>query len=570
MPCETTVLKQGACPDCSSSDAYTLYTDGHSWCFSCATYHRNTSNLTHEGEYEAMQLNTNNNTVKPVSNLYPHIKNTVSSAISDRKISLKTCNKYNVTLELDSSDKIIKHLYPYYDKNNNQISTKVKVCATKTFYSQPEGTLNKAILFGQSLFSGGGKYVTVCEGELDAMSAYEMLGSKWPVVSVNSGAQSAYKNCKSNLEYLNSFDNIVLCFDGDDAGQKAAQKTASLFEPNKCKIVNLSAGDLKDANEYLMKGKREDFTMAWWNARQYTPAGILNLADMGEALYEEGHYKTCLYPFSGLNDKLYGIRTGELVTFTAGTGTGKSSVMREMMHYVLNNTSENIGVISLEENVRNTIFHLMSVEANARLYIREIREEFSREDLVAWQDATVGTRRFYAFDHFGSMRTDEILSRIRYMIKALDCKWIFLDHLSILVSGLEGEDERRNIDNLMTKLRSITEECNVALLLVSHLRRTSGDTGHEQGKEVSLAHLRGSQSIAQLSDAVVAMERDQQSDDDNISNTTTIRVLKNRYSGETGVACHLFFNKDTGRLQEVQSLGDNPHDGDDGDGDIVL
>ena len=239
------------------------------------------------------------------------------------------------------------------------------------------------------------------------------------------------------------------------------------------------------------------------------------------------------------------------------------------MHYVLNNTTENIGVISLEENVRNTIFHLMSVEANARLYIREIRDEFSREDLVAWQDATVGTRRFYAFDHFGSMRTDEILSRIRYMIKALDCKWIFLDHLSILVSGLEGEDERRNIDNLMTKLRSITEECNVALLLVSHLRRTSGDTGHEQGKEVSLAHLRGSQSIAQLSDAVVAMERDQQSDDENISNTTTIRVLKNRYSGETGVACPLFFNKDTGRLQEVQSLGDNP-DGDDGEGDIVL
>jgi twinkle protein len=102
------------------------------------------------------------------------------------------------------------------------------------------------------------------------------------------------------------------------------------------------------------------------------------------------------------------------------------------------------------------------------------------------------------------------------MIKALDCKWIFLDHLSILVSGLEGDDERRNIDNLMTKLRSIVEETNVALLLVSHLRRGSGD-----------------------------------------NNTTTIRVLKNRYAGDTGVACHLFFNKDTGRLTEVDNLGDN-------------
>jgi twinkle protein len=352
-----------------------------------------------------------------------------------------------------------------------------------------------------------------------------------------------------------------LCFDADDSGRKAAKQVASLFEPDQCKIVNLT--DYKDACDYLVNGKREDFTRAWWNAKMYTPAGILNLADMGEALYEEGDYKTCLYPWKGMNDKLYGIRTGELVTFTAGTGTGKSSVIRELQHHILNNTEENIGVISLEENVRSTIFHLMSVEANARLYIREVREQFSRGDLERWQETTVGTRRFYAFDHFGSMKTDEILARIRYMIKALDCKWIFLDHLSILVSGLEGDDERRNIDNLMTKLRSIVEETNVALLLVSHLRRTGADKGHEDGKEVSLAHLRGSQSIAQLSDAVVAMERDQQSDDPAIANTTTIRVLKNRYSGDTGSACHLYFNGDTGRLTEVDTLGDNEGDEED-------
>jgi len=205
----------------------------------------------------------------------------------------------------------------------------------------------------------------------------------------------------------------------------------------------------------------------------------------------------------------------------------------------------------------------MSVEANARLYIREVREAFGKEDLTNWQKNTVGTGRFFAFDHFGSMGTEEILARVRYMVKALDCKWIFLDHLSILVSGLEGMDERRNIDILMTKLRSLVEETNCSLLLVSHLRRTGSDSGHEEGKEVSLAHLRGSQSIAQLSDAVVAMERDQQADDPNVANTTTIRVLKNRYAGETGIACHLFFNKETGRLHEVTNIGDSPDNDDD-------
>ena len=541
------------CNSCGSSDARALYSDGHEYCFSCETRFEG------EGDYPVMS--------KPITTNVTPLKSTegVVTSIPDRKISSNTCKKYNVRTVKNQEGVIIKHRYPYYDSNGNHIADKIRIVETKEFPAEPVGALGRGVLFGQNLFNAGGKYVTICEGELDALAAFEMLGSKWPVLSIKNGVQSALKDCKANLEYLSKFDNVVLCFDSDDKGRKAAQQVAALFEPNTCRIVSMTDG--KDASEYLQGGKREQFSQAWWNAKVYTPAGILNLAAMGDGLYDEGEYKTCLYPFDGLNEKLYGIRTGELVTFTAGTGTGKSSVMRELMHHVLNNTEENIGVISLEENVRSTIFHLMSVEANARLYIREVRDQFSMSDLRTWQEATVGTRRFYAFDHFGSMKTDEILSRVRYMVKALDCKWIFLDHLSILVSGLEGDDERRNIDNLMTKLRSIVEETNVAMLLVSHLRRAQGDNGHENGREVSLSHLRGSQSIAQLSDAVVAMERDQQSDDPNIANTTTIRVLKNRYAGDTGVASHLFFNKDTGRLTEVHNLGDDS-EGDSSSGEL--
>lgn len=476
------------------------------------------------------------------------------SDIKDRGISKDTCEKFGVRVSSDASGKVLEHLYPYYDRENNLTAFKVRTIETKQFSSQPVGALSRCSLFGEHLFKGGGKYVTICEGELDALAAYQMMGSKWPVVSIRDGAQSALRNCKNSYSFLNSFDNIVICFDNDEHGHKAAQQVAALFEPNKCRIVNMS---MKDACDYLKAGKQEEFIKTWWDARIYTPAGIINLKDFGPELYNEAHQQTCLYPFNGLNEKLYGIRTGELVTVTAGTGTGKSSVMRELMHHILRSTQENIGVISLEENVRSTIFHLMSVEANARLYIREVRDNFPLEQLEKWQENTVGTGRFFAFDHFGSITTEEILGRVRYMVKALDCKWVFIDHLSILVSGLEGQDERRNIDILMTKLRSLVEETKCALLLVSHLRRTSSDNGHEEGREVSLAHLRGSQSIAQLSDAVIALERDQQADDPNVANTTTIRVLKNRYAGETGVACHLFFNKDTGRLHEVENLGDD-------------
>ena len=383
------------------------------------------------------------------------------------------------------------------------------------------------------------------------------MGSKWPSISIKTGAASALRDCKEAFPYLDSFDNVIICFDMDKQGQEAAEQVAQLFAPNKAKIVRM---DHKDANEYLKMGQRAAFNDCWWNAKPYTPAGIINLKDLGETLYEEDYCDTCLYPWPQMNEKTYGMRTGELITFCSGSGMGKSSIIRELMHHFLRNTEDNIGILALEESVKNTAWNIMSVEADARLYIKEIRDSFEPEQLQKFQEETINSGRFFAFDHFGSVDNDEILARVRFMAQALDCKWICLDHLSILVSGQEDTDERKSIDVLMTKLRSLVEQTGICLLLVSHLRRPSGDRGHEDGREVTLSHLRGSASIGHLSDSVIALERNQQEDDPVLSNTTTIRILKNRYTGDTGVATHLFYNKDTGRLTEIN----NPFDtGDD-------
>ena len=525
-------LSRGACPKCDSSDGNVQHSDGHSYCFSCET-------LFPKEEQE--EVNVMNEKSCKTEGYF--------SSIDDRKISADTAKKYN-TMVKKSGTIITHHIYKYYDNDGNHIANKIRESQNKKFWS--EGNLTNAGLFGQNIFNPRGKYITICEGEIDAMSAYELMGSKWPVVSIKNGAPSAFENCKQAFNYLDKFESIVLCFDNDKQGQQSAQKVAQLFEPNKCKIVNL---EYKDANEYLKMGEHQKFTQAWWNAKPYTPAGIVNLADLGDSLFEEDYCETCLYPWNNLNEKTYGMRTGELVCFTSGAGMGKSSIIRELMHHIMSNTLDNIGVLAMEENTKNTAFNIMSVEANARLYIREIREQFDKEQLQEWAKKTIGSGRFFAFDHFGSISNDEILDRVRYMAKALDCKWIFLDHLSILVSGQEDNgDERKSIDILMTKLRSLVEETSIGLLLVSHLRRPAGDRGHEDGREVSLSHLRGSASIAHLSDSVVALERNQQAEDEVEANTTTIRILKNRYSGETGVACYLHYDKETGRMTEI----DNP------------
>ena len=527
-------LDRGPCPKCKSSDANVKHKQGYSYCFSCDT--RFGDNVAVVPKQEWM--------VKPMS--------TTGSwgNISDRKISMDTAKKYSTKIK-QSGNIVTHHLYGYFNDSGEQIGHKVRQCKDKRMWV--EGELTDALLFGQNIFSPKGKYITICEGEVDAMSAYELMGSKWPSVSIKTGAGSALRDCKNAFTYLDSFDNVIICFDMDKQGQEAAQEVAQLFAPNKARIVRM---DHKDANEYLKMGQRAAFNDCWWNAKPFTPAGIINLKDLGETLYEEDFCETCLYPWPKMNEKTYGMRTGELITFCSGSGMGKSSIIRELMHHFLRNTKDNIGILALEESVKNTAWNIMSVEADARLYIKEIRDQFTPEQLQKFQAETINSGRFFAFDHFGSVDNDEILARVRFMAQALDCKWICLDHLSILVSGQEDTDERKSIDILMTKLRSLVEQTGICLLLVSHLRRPAGDRGHEDGREVTLSHLRGSASIGHLRDGVIGLERNQQDDDPVIANTTTIRILKNRYTGDTGVATHLFYNKDTGRLTEI----DNPFD----------
>lgn len=203
----------------------------------------------------------------------------------------------------------------------------------------------------------------------------------------------------------------------------------------------------------------------------------------------------------------------------------------------------------------------MSIEANAKLYIDQIRETFSDEEWNRYFDILYtedNKDRVWIHAHFGTNDIEEIFSKLRFMIVGCNCKWVVVDHLHMIVSSLAEGDERRAIDNIMTRFRCLVEETGVGLILVSHLRRVDGNKGHENGIETSLSHLRGSQSIAQLSDCVLSLERNQQSDNMDEANTTKVRVLKSRYTGDVGLATSLLYDRETGRLSEIET-GDLSH-----------
>ena len=455
-----------------------------------------------------------------------------------RGIEIETCQKWKYGVGEYNGKPV--QIANYCDKQGQIIAQKLRF-ADKSF--RWLGDTSKVGLYGSHLCRDAGKWVIITEGETDALSVSQAFNLKWAVVSLPNGAKSAPKVVAEHIDWLENFESVVLCFDQDEQGRKAAVEAAQMLSPGKAKIVtNLPQ---KDANDCLKSGQVKELLEAIYGAPTFRPDSVIPGEELWESIIKEDDRQSIPYPWSGLNSKLFGMRGGELVTLTAGTGIGKSSVTRELAYYLIE-MGQKVGYIALEESCRRTAEHIMGLHMyNPPFRWAEtgVTEEQKREAF----DATVGSGKMVLYDHWGSIDPTNLLNRIRYMARAMECKCVFLDHLSIVVSALESGDERRMIDNTMTRLRSLVEETGVHLVLVSHLRRPDGRS-HEEGGNTSLAQLRGSHAIAQLSDAVIGCERDQQ--DESTSNRLTLRVLKNRYAGLTGVAQTLEYDDKNGRLTE--------------------
>ena len=504
---------------CGSSDANSEYTDGHTFCFKCHTHTNGNTTTNHNHRVSNVQLQGS------------------ARRLQSRGISERTCELFKTYKD----GTILRHYY--FDSSGKAVGAKVR---TKDKQFRCEGDVSS--LYGMQLFkhkTAKDQKLIIVEGEMDAMSVYEC--QPWPVVSIPNGAAAAKKAIQKNYEWINHYDKIVLFFDNDEAGQEAANQAASVLPPSKTFIGFLD--EYKDASEALQAGDNEAVRQVLnFNHKQYQPDGIVDAKTLLELVTTPSPPSDHDYPFKGLNKLLHGIRYGELVTLTAGSGVGKSSILREICAYLLSK-GERCGYLALEESNRRTALGLMSVAARKSLHLGEQQ----RGELTEIFDQTIANWNLHLFDGFGSYDPDHIYNRIEYMAAGLDTKVIFLDHLSILLSGLEG-DERRMIDNTMTRLRSLVERTGITLFLVCHTTTPPNGQSHEEGGRVQLRSLRGSRSIGQLSDAVIALERDQQSGSER--NATTVRVLKNRYSGEVGEACQLNYDLDTCKFNETAATAE--------------
>lgn len=459
------------------------------------------------------------------------------AAIPSRGLSHTTAEHYRYGTCEYKGDTV--HVAQWLDDSGQPYAQKVRT-RSKDFFIL--GQANRMGLFGAWKAPAHGKRIIITEGELDAMAVSQVFGNNWPVVSLPNGASSAAKHIKASLEMLDAYDEVVLCFDNDAAGTKAVSECLELFPPGKLRIAKLP---LKDACDMLSAGRGQELKEAVWNAKAHMPGGILTGDEAWEKAMNEPFVPGYPYEFTGIQEFLRGIRKKELILLTSGTGSGKSTFVRQLTAHI-GKSGHKIGYMGLEESVRQTMLNIYGTELG--IPCLPIAETLPVEALAEVHE--VFKDKIVYVDHFGSTDSTSLLSKIRFMVKGLDCEVIILDHISIAVSGMETSDERKSLDVLITGLRSLVEETGCTLFVISHLRKPR-EGSHEEGRPISLNDLRGTQALAQIPDIVIALERDQQHDDVEKRNSVLCRILKNRPASRLGVACRLKYDNSTGRLSEI-------------------
>jgi len=540
LPCTA----QGPEGSCGSSDAMVMYEDGGKFCHKC------------EGHDNREKGNgfTQESTLSEFSNVgstdFSFYYDAHYAAIKERRIQEETCKKYGVR-----TDDQGRHLFPAYNKEGQLTAVKIVTPAkgdNPKLFKIVGSIGNDALLFGMNEFPKTGRSATVTEGEYDAMAAYQMSGSKYPNFSIWNGVGGGDKPKKEfarNFDELKEFDELVLNFDNDKPGKDGVENIGPMF-PGRVKVLELTEG--KDACDYLKANKISKYVDEYFRAKFYTLGGVINGADTWDKYKAEQNIESIPFDkqYTELNHKTYGIRMGEIVLVTAGTGSGKTQVLREWKYHLLRNTKETVFDIALEENLGSSVGGLMALHANRRITLPDV--QISEEEERKIHSELFDSGRYYTLDHEGSVEDDNLLDKMEYAATVLGAKILFLDHITIAVSDCAAGSENLSMDKFMNRLLKMVKRLNICVIVVSHLRKTGGGgKSFEEGRIPTEDDLKGSGSLKQIAMTTIAIARNKYAECERERNTTSFHVLKCRFSGRTGPCDHAFFDDDTGRMNVI-------------------
>ena len=494
------------CPQCGHSDCMTRWENGSTYCHSCG-----------KKGFDGVKKTEVVKTVTP--------KSVTEKYENHRSISDRVNKYYDIKNGVDEHGNTIYRAYKY--------PTQTKYRYLPKDFSHNRG-FKLTELFGRDKFNAGSsKYITIVEGEEDAPSAYQMLGEKSPVVALPS-ATITKELLKNEHEFLNSYSQIIVCLDNDDAGKAATLKLAEAF-PNKIYTVSLTT--YKDANEYLMAGKGADFMYAWINRVKFVPPFDISTPDRFMELFdssEDAEYVPT--GISNFDENMLGLFQGHFTVFQAPEGVGKTELFRFFeYHLITNHPDIPFATCHLEETQLRSLLGLVSYYHKKNMTRKQLISDPTEvkdaiDDMMKTEDV-----------HLFSIGVDEdpmvLVDRIKYYANVCGCKYVFIEPLQDLAYQRTTNE---TIEQFLTRLSIL-------------LSRTASETGCGI---ITIAHendegsIRDCRMIGKRASVVVKLKRDVESTDEEERNTTVMQCVKNRPASFTGYAGELTFDVETFMIKE--------------------
>lgn len=552
--------------ECGSSDAAEIYNnigdDGKeyksAYCWSCDRYIP--PKLVKEFYGENFEIPAEEN-IEPVD--FTPILQLETRGYKERYIGMEVSSFYGVRTSFGTDGSISGRYYPI-TKNGELVGFK-KRCIPKDFFSIGTNS-SKCQLFGQSLFSQGGKFLTIVGGEEDCLAMHQALKKinpqyPHPVVSPTTGEANLAKQIRANYEWVSSFEKVVIIMDNDDVGQKAAEEAAKILRPGQAHLVKLR---LKDPNKYIEAKLDKELVDAWWRAERYSPAGIVASSQTYDVLLERAiAEKVSLPAFSAQLQEMLngGPALQEITTIAGASGIGKSAVTYEFLYHWVMNSSYRVGVIPLESDIGELTENLLSLHIGKKLSnmpdeekLQYLKTSHAREAHKTLTLAPSGEDRYVIVDHQGDVADGELQSKMEYLVKVCGCKLIILDPMTLALSG-GGNSET---DAFMAWLLRFVKREKISHVNVVHVRKNQGGAkANSTGADIHEESIRGSGSQFQVSMNNILLMRDKENPDPTVRNTTKVVLSKARRTGRTGPAGYWFYNNNTSRLEAKKtSVGD--------------
>lgn len=466
-----------------------------------------------------------------------------------RGISENIIKRYGIRASIDEASGIIdKVFYPY------RKGYKVKLVQIGE-YGEEIGSLKKPGLCGQDLFQAGGKKLLITEGEDDMLAAAEMMHQRYPdrpltVVSLPYGAPGAARAVAQEIEWVNTFSEVILSFDQDEEGDKATVAVGRLLGPNKAKVMRLSE---KDSMEMYEKGKHKEWISAFFDADFYQPAELKSGEELG--------WEDCLEPLvpfaqiqflPKLMSMTDGIRKGEMTVILAPPGAGKSTSVRQIAWDLMGQGVKVMNMF-LEEDTKKTRQSFAALEHG--IFLPRLRKNPNLLSHQQWQEVYEKYIKDHLFlEHDGSIGYDAVMANIRWA-EALGKQVVVFDHLSMVIGASKNTDERKEIDNVLTEMAAFTAKSSMHLFVVAHIKRVQPPPKKKEEKEephwveVALDSARGSGAFEQLFWNIWTVEPEFLPD----GSRGRMRFVnrKNREWGKLGEADYLILNLTNGKLEGI-------------------